>query len=166
VIVSTHPRTRYRLAALRRSGRAPLIDDRVRFCRPFGFPDYVALQRAALCVLSDSATLTEEASLVGFPAVLVREAHERPEGMDRGVLVSSVLRADRILDAVELIVREAESDRRPRIVADYAADDVSRRVVHIVVSYVDHVRRTVWYGDAGPGAGPHPAAPATTADSR
>jgi len=161
VIVSTHPRTRERLGALRRSGRAPLIDGRVRFCRPFGFCDYIALQRAALCVISDSATLTEEASLVGFPAVLVRDAHERPEGMDRGVLVSSVLRSDRILDAVELVVREAESDRRPRIVADYTADDVSRRVVHIIVSYVDHVRRTVWFGDAGP----RPAAPAATADS-
>ncbi len=166
VIVSTHPRTRDRLGALRRSGRAPLLDERVRFCRPFGFADYIALQRAALCVLSDSATLTEEASLVGFPAVLVREAHERPEGMDRGVLVASVLRPDRILDAVELIVREAESDRRARVVPDYDADDVSRRVVHIVVSYIDHVRRTVWYGDVGPSAGPNPAAPAATADSR
>ncbi|CAO5251150.1 non-hydrolyzing UDP-N-acetylglucosamine 2-epimerase [Frankia sp. AgKG'84/4] len=165
VVVSTHPRTRDRLAALRRSGRAPMIDDRVRFCRPFGFPDYIALQRAALCVLSDSATLTEESSLVGFPAVLIREAHERPEGMDRGVLVSTVLRADRVLAAAELIVREAESDRRPRVVADYAADDVSRRVVHIIVSYVDHVRRTVWFGDAHPDTGPHPVAPATTAEN-
>ncbi|WP_101832887.1 non-hydrolyzing UDP-N-acetylglucosamine 2-epimerase, partial [Frankia canadensis] len=159
IIVSTHPRTRDRLGALRRSGRAPLIDDRVRFCRPFGFCDYIALQRAALCVLSDSATLTEEASLIGFPAVLIRDAHERPEGMDRGVLVSSVLRPDRICDAVQLIVREAESDRRPRVVADYAVDDVSRRVLHIIVSYVDHIRRTVWYGDTGPDSGP--ASPAS-----
>ncbi|WP_225438273.1 non-hydrolyzing UDP-N-acetylglucosamine 2-epimerase [Candidatus Frankia nodulisporulans] len=164
VIVSTHPRTRDRLAELRRAGRAPLVDDRIRFCRPFGFSDYIALQRAALCVLSDSAALTEEASLIGFPAVLVRDAHERPEGMDRGVLVSSVLHPDRIRAAVELVVREAESDRRPRIVADYAADDVSRRVVHILVSYVDHIRRTVWFDEPPLPAGPTPST-ATPAES-
>jgi UDP-N-acetylglucosamine 2-epimerase (non-hydrolysing) len=165
VIVSTHPRTRERLAALRRSGTSALIDERVRFCRPFGFCDYIALQRAALCVLSDSAALTEEASLIGFPAVLIRESHERPEGMDRGVLISSVLRPDRIVDAVELMVRGAESDRRPRVVPDYDVDDVSRRVLHIIVSYIDHIRRTVWYNDPGPSTGPNPSAPAAAAES-
>jgi len=143
VIVSTHPRTRGRLEELRRDGAEAPLDERVRFCRPFGFFDYVALQRDARCVVSDSGTITEESSLLGFPAVTIRAAHERPEGMDHGVLVSSILHPDRVLAAVELMT--TPNRRRPRVVPDYDVDDVSRRVLHIIMSYVDNVRRTVWY---------------------
>ncbi|TCJ36301.1 UDP-N-acetylglucosamine 2-epimerase (non-hydrolyzing) [Parafrankia sp. BMG5.11] len=145
IIVSTHPRTRDRLDALEASGRAPATDGLVRFCRPFGFADYIALQRAAQCVISDSGSLTEEASLLGFPAVMIREAHERPEGVDHGVAVSCLPRPDRVLAAVDLVVDAAQGDRAPRIVPDYDVDDVSRRVVRIIVSHIDYVRRTVWF---------------------
>jgi UDP-N-acetylglucosamine 2-epimerase (non-hydrolysing) len=143
VIVSTHPRTRGRLEDLRRDEAAAPLDERVRFCRPFGFFDYVALQRDARCVVSDSGTITEESSLLGFPAVTIRAAHERPEGMDHGVLVSSILHPDRVLAAVELMT--TPNRRRPRVVPDDDVDDVSRRILHIIMSYVDNVRRTVWY---------------------
>ncbi|ONH30682.1 non-hydrolyzing UDP-N-acetylglucosamine 2-epimerase [Pseudofrankia asymbiotica] len=142
IIVSTHPRTRDRLAELRRDGAAVTLDERVRFCKPFGLFDYVALQRDARCVVSDSGTITEESSLLGFPAVMIRAAHERPEGMDHGVLVSSVLHPDRVLAAVELMTTPNRS--HPRVVTDYDVGDVSRRVLHIIMSYVDNVRRTVW----------------------
>lgn len=145
VVVSTHPRTRDRMARLSETAAAPAADPMVRFLSPFGFFDYVALQRDAWCVVSDSGTVTEEASLIGFPAVMIREAHERPEGMDRGVLVSAVLRPDRVLAAVDLVTAQAVGDRRPRVVPEYAVDDVSRRVVRIVVSYLDVVDREVWH---------------------
>jgi UDP-N-acetylglucosamine 2-epimerase (non-hydrolysing) len=171
VVVSTHPRTRARLDELSPAGARPGgapetgVDPRVRFLRPFGLADYVALQRAAFCVVSDSGTLTEEASLLGFPAVMIREAHERPEGFDHGVLVSSVLRADRVLAAVRAVAEPAgraadradgEGDRAAaaplagggrarRLPPDYDVDDVSTRVLRIILSYVDQVNRTVWY---------------------
>lgn len=145
VVVSTHPRTRDRLDRLSSDGEVPVVHPLVRFQMPFGFFDYVALQRDAWCVVSDSGTVTEEASLMGFPAVMIREAHERPEGMDRGVLVSAVLRPDRVVAAVDLVTTQAVGDRRPRVVPEYAIDDVSRRVTRIVVSYLDVIDREVWH---------------------
>ncbi|WP_242423647.1 UDP-N-acetyl glucosamine 2-epimerase [Frankia sp. EI5c] len=153
VIVSTHPRTRDRIEALDAAGRAPALDGLVRLCRPFGFADYTALQRAALCVVSDSGTLTEEASLLGFPAVLIREAHEQPEGVDHGVVVSCVPRPDRVLAAVGLATGEARHDRGSRVVPGYDVDDVSRRVVRIIVGNIDYIRRTVWFERPADGAG-------------
>lgn len=143
VIVSTHPRTRDRMEILHRKEGAVALDNRVRFCKPFGFFDYVALQRHALCVVSDSGTITEESALLGMPAVMIREAHERPEGMDHGVLVSSILHPDRVLAAVQVMTSPGRA--RPRVVRDYDVDDVSRRVLHIILSYVDQVNRTVWH---------------------
>jgi len=142
VVVSTHPRTRERIAA--RPDGASGADERIRFLRPFGYPDYVALQRSALCVVSDSGTLTEEASLLGFPAVMIRDAHERPEGMDAGVLIATGLSPARVLHAVRTVVAQFADDPRPRVVRDYDVDDVARRVTRIVLSYIDYVRRTVW----------------------
>ncbi|MCK9900863.1 UDP-N-acetyl glucosamine 2-epimerase [Parafrankia colletiae] len=153
VIVSTHPRTRDRIEALESAGRAPVVDGLVRFCRPFGFADYIALQRSALCVVSDSGTLTEEASLLGFPAVMIREAHEHPEGIDGGVVVTCLPRPERVLAAVDLVTAEARANRSPRAVSDYAAPDVSVRVARIVVGYIDYVRRTVWFERPSDGAG-------------
>jgi len=141
VIVSTHPRTRKRLKAA--SGAA--LDRRIRFLRPLGFLDYVHLQMEAFCTLSDSGTLTEESSILGFPAVMIREAHERPEGMDEGTVVMSGLTPDRILGAVDLVAsRDAGAGRSTRIVPEYDVDNVSLKVARIIMSHTEFVKQTVW----------------------
>jgi UDP-N-acetylglucosamine 2-epimerase len=141
VIVSTHPRTKRRLADL---GLTVEGGD-VRFLEPFGFLDYVRLQLDAKCVVSDSGTLTEEAVLLGFPAVMIREAHERPEGNDVGAIVFTTITPDAVVSAVELVVAEDRPEGAVRV-PDYDANDVSGAVVRIIVSYVQYLRRTVWYG--------------------
>jgi UDP-N-acetylglucosamine 2-epimerase (non-hydrolysing) len=140
LIVSTHPRTRKRLESLPQRAS----DARIQFLKPLGFLDYVKLQKNALCVVSDSGTITEESSLLGFPAITIRQAHERPEGMDEGTLIMSGLRADGVLAAIETVV--AQRREAPfRIPPDYDVDDVSRKVVRIILSYTEYVNRTVWY---------------------
>jgi len=139
VIVSTHPRTRKRLDALGK--RAP---GGLRFMPPLAFADYIQLQKSARCVLSDSGTLTEEASLLGFPAVMLREAHERPEGMDEGTVIMAGATA-RIADAVKIATeRFARRGRSWRVAPDYDVDDVASKVVNAIVGYTDYVNRTVW----------------------
>ncbi|MBL1263709.1 non-hydrolyzing UDP-N-acetylglucosamine 2-epimerase [Candidatus Methylomicrobium oryzae] len=141
VIVSTHPRTRKRLEALGESLEHPLI----RTLKPFGFLDYIRLQMAAFCVLSDSGTITEEASLLNLPAVTLRQTHERPEGMDVGTLVMCGLKKENVLDAVRTVT--GQHDRTRRIipeVADYQAGEVSKQIVRVVLSYTGYVNRTVW----------------------
>jgi UDP-N-acetylglucosamine 2-epimerase len=141
VIVSTHPRTRQRLEKLGVDG----LDSRIQFLKPFGFFDYVKLQMEAFCVLSDSGTITEEASLLNLPAVTIRNAHERPEGMDEGVLIMSGLKAERVLDAVRIVTQQHNKVARQfRIVPDYAGGLVSEKVLRVVLSYVDFVNRVVW----------------------
>lgn len=142
VIVSTHPRTQKRLDALE-IGR---MDSRIQFLKPFGFCDYVKLQMEALCVVSDSGTITEEGSLLNLPAITIRNAHERPEGMDVGTLIMAGLKKDRVLDAVRVIV--SQYDRSKRVmepVGDYEAQAVSKKILRIVLSYTDYVNRTVWH---------------------
>ena len=141
VIVSTHPRTQKRLAV----HNSFKMDSRIQFLKPFGFCDYVRLQTEALCVVSDSGTLTEECSLLNLPAVTIRNAHERPEGMDVGSLIMAGLKKDSVLDAVRVIV--AQHQRNIRVMApvmDYEAQSVSKKVLRIVLSYTDYVNRTVW----------------------
>lgn len=141
VIVSTHPRTRKRLEALNHAN----VDPRIQFLKPFGFFDYNRLQLGAFCVLSDSGTITEEASLLNLPAVTIRNAHERPEGMDAGTLIMSGLKRDRVLDAVSVITAQyCRSARSTPPVADYEATAVSKQVVRVVLSYIDYINRTVW----------------------
>jgi UDP-N-acetylglucosamine 2-epimerase (non-hydrolysing) len=142
VIVSTHPRTRKRLDAL----NIGKLDQRVRLVKPFGFNDYIKLQMEALCILSDSGTITEEASLLNLPAVTIRDAQERPEGMDVGTLIMSGLKKDRVLDAVRVVTSQHNAGRRELpIVEDYAVEAVSKQVLRIVMSYVDYINRTVWW---------------------
>lgn len=141
IIVSTHPRTRKRLEALGESLDHPLI----RFVKPFGLLDYIKLQMSAFCVLSDSGTITEEASLLNLPAITIRNAHERPEGMDEGTLIMSGLKSERVLDAVRVVT--SQHDRNARVipvVRDYQAGPVSKQVVRVVLSYTDYINRTVW----------------------
>lgn len=141
VLVSTHPRTRKRLDDL---GAGPL-NLLVQFARPFGFFDYNKLQMNAACVVSDSGTITEEASLLNLPAVTVRNAHERPEGMDVGTLIMAGLKKDRVLDAVRIVIAQHDRDARTmQPVADYEAGPVSKQILRIVLSYTDYVNRTVW----------------------
>jgi UDP-N-acetylglucosamine 2-epimerase (non-hydrolysing) len=140
VIVSTHPRTRKRIEAL--GDRK--IDSRVEFLKPFGFLGYIKLQMNAFCVVSDSGTITEESSILGFPAVTIREAHERPEGMDRGTLIMTGLDPERILQSVKIVTDQHQQGFRPTVVDDYDVPDVSKKMVRIIVSYVDYVNRTVW----------------------
>jgi len=142
VIVSTHPRTRKKLAALGRNA----LPARVEFLKPLGFVDYVRLQTHACCVLSDSGTLTEESSLLAFPAVMLREAHERPEGMDEATLIMSGLKPERVLAAIDVTLDHYRGNERPfRIAPDYESDNVSRKVVRTILGYVDYVNRMVWF---------------------
>ena len=140
VIVSTHPRTRKRLESLEVDG----LDSRVQFMKPFGFCDYIQLQMHATCVVSDSGTITEESSLLNLPAITIRNAHERPEGMDVGTLIMSGLKRQSVLDAVRVILEQHEGAQSPTPVPDYENPAVSRQVVRIVLSYIDYVNRTVW----------------------
>jgi UDP-N-acetylglucosamine 2-epimerase (non-hydrolysing) len=99
----------------------------------------------AYCVLSDSGTLTEESSILGFPAVMIRQAHERPEGMDEATVIMADLQPARVLDAIDLAVAHHVRRKKPfRIVDDYTAGNVSQKVVRVILSYTDYVNRTVW----------------------
>jgi UDP-N-acetylglucosamine 2-epimerase (non-hydrolysing) len=151
IVVSLHPRTRKRLDSLGQGDPAD-IHPLVRFSKPFGFFDYIALQMHAFCVLSDSGTITEEASILNFPAVTLRQVHERPEGMDDGVLVMCGLEPDAVQQAVQVVTLQFdESERAFRLVGDYTADNVSKKVVRIILSYTDYVNRTVWSKSAEAG---------------
>lgn len=143
VVVSTHPRTRKRLDEL-----APgAINPQLRFEKAFGFFDYIRLQAEAHCVLSDSGTLTEEASLLNLPAIAIRNTHERPEGMDAGTLIMSGLTKERVLEAVRVVTLQHNRIHRVAAVpADYGSGQVSKQVLRVVMSYVDYVNRTVWSG--------------------
>jgi UDP-N-acetylglucosamine 2-epimerase len=145
VIVSTHPRTQKRLDAL----NLGKLNSRIRFLKPFGFCDYIKLQMEALCVVSDSGTITEEGSLLNLPAVTIRNAHERPEGMDVGTLIMAGLRREHVLDAVGVIIAQHKRGKRVMTpVEDYEAQTVSKKILRIVLSYTGYVNRTVWRKDA------------------
>lgn len=141
VIVSTHPRTRQRLENL----DVTSLDSKIQFLKPFGFFDYVKLQMEALCVLSDSGTITEEAALLNINAVTIRNSHERPEGMDQGTLIMSGLKADRVLDAVRVVIQQKDEPKLyRRTVPDYEGGAVSQKILRVVLSYVDYINRVVW----------------------
>lgn len=141
VIVSTHPRTRKKLEQIGFINENPKIE----FMKPFGFFEYIKLQKEAFCVISDSGTVTEESSILGFPAITIRQAHERPEGMDEGTLIMSGLKKDRVIDAINVVVGQyKENEEVINIVGDYNVDNVSTKVVRIIMSYTDYINRTVW----------------------
>ncbi len=142
IIVSTHPRTRKKLGAVEKD----YFNNKIEFMKPLGFFDYIALQINAMCVVSDSGTITEESSLLGFPAVTIRQAHERPEGMDEGTLIMCGLSKDKVLDAIDIVTTQ-HSDKKTnfKLISDYCVDNVSKKVLRIILSYTDYINRTVWY---------------------
>ncbi len=144
VIVSTHPRTRKKLEE---HGDFK-ADGRIQFLKPLGFFDYIKLQMNAFCVISDSGTITEESSILDFPAVTIRQAHERPEGMDEGALIICGLRFDRVIESINIVTAHYSKNKRQfKLVQDYDTDNVSKKVLRIIMSYTDYVNRTVWYKD-------------------
>jgi len=141
LIVSTHPRTRKRLVEMRITESDPLI----RFLKPLGFFDYVKLQKHALCVVSDSGTITEESSILDFPAVTIRQAHERPEGMDEGTLIMCGLEAEKVLESIAVVTAQYSRQKRQFcLIQDYDVENVSKKVLRIILSYIDYINRVVW----------------------
>jgi UDP-N-acetylglucosamine 2-epimerase (non-hydrolysing) len=139
VIFSAHPRTMAKLV-----GIDAQFHSLVRVGKPLGFFDYIRLQMNSHCVLSDSGTITEESSVLGFPAVTIRYSHERPEGMDAGTLIMCGLEKDKVSEAIGIVTRQSGEGYRPEMVLDYYPADVSKKTVRIIESYVGYVRRTVW----------------------
>ena len=141
IIVSTHPRTRKKMEKINYASS----NSSVIFSKPFGFHDYNHLQKNAFCVISDSGTITEEASIMNLPAITIRQAHERPEGMDEGALIMSGLKKDRIIESINTVTKQYQENFAViNRVKDYDTDNVSKKVLRIILSYTDYINRTVW----------------------
>ena len=140
IIVSTHPRTQARLDVL-----ALTVNPLIKLMKPFGFFDYVALQKNARCVLSDSGTITEESSILNFPALNIRQAQERPEGFEEGAVMMVGMNLERIITGLNILQSQArDSQRQLKMVTDYAIDNVSDKVIRIILSYIDFIKQRTW----------------------
>ncbi|EJF9714284.1 UDP-N-acetylglucosamine 2-epimerase, partial [Escherichia coli] len=141
VIVSTHPRTRNRIDAL-----GITVSNNIIFSKPFGFLDYIKLQQNARVVLSDSGTITEESSVLNFPALNLREVHERPEGFEEAVVMFVGLDRNRIIQGIDILQgqKRGDNDRDLHMVTDYQADNVSIKILRIIMSYTNFINQKVW----------------------
>jgi UDP-N-acetylglucosamine 2-epimerase len=141
IIFSTHPRTRKKIDSLKDFQLSP----NVTILKPLAFSDYVKLQKESYCVISDSGTITEESSILGFPAITIRQAHERPEGVDEGTLIMSGLKSVSVLRSIDVITNQFfNSSTKTKVIRDYDVDNVSLKVVRIILGYVDYINRVVW----------------------
>ena len=141
LIVSTHPRTNKILKQTRYKD----LNKNIVFMKPFGFYDYIKLQMNSLCVISDSGTITEESSILKFNAIMVRNNHERPEGMDHGTLIMSGLNKDKVLDSINILLKQKLNSYNPRVISDYDEDFPSKKIPRIVQSYIHYVNKFVWH---------------------
>ncbi|MFA5532006.1 MAG: UDP-N-acetylglucosamine 2-epimerase (non-hydrolyzing) [Candidatus Shapirobacteria bacterium] len=140
IVFSVHPRTKKKIETLNIK-----FNKLIQFHKPFGLFDYLKLQKNAYCVLSDSGTITEESSILGFPAVTMRNSHERPEGMDEGTVIMSGLMPEKVMKAIEVTVSQYKENKKPfRVIGDFDVDNVSKKVIKIILSYTDYVNREVW----------------------
>ena len=141
IIFSTHPRTKNKIDSIDEN----IIDDKIRFLKPMGLFDYIYLQKKSFCVISDSGTVTEESSILNFPAITIRQAHERPEGMDKGTLIMSGLNKSNVIDSINIVTSQSFKEKRIfEIPPDYNVDNFSKKVVRIIFSYIGYINRTVW----------------------
>ena len=141
IVFSVHPRTQERLSKLKEVSS----HENIKFMKAMGFLDYIKLQEKAKCVISDSGTIAEESSLLNIPAITIRQAHERPEGMDEGVLIMSDINSNKILQSVEIVLSQNSSKKGViKTVEDYKGGEVSLKVSRIIQSYTDYINRTVW----------------------
>ncbi len=136
IVFSAHPRTRNKIEENKFE-----FNNLVKYMNPLGFNDYNKLQKSAYCVISDSGTITEESSLMRFPAITIRQAHERPEGMDEGTLIMSGVDSKTILKSIEIVTSQSPM---PNLVQDYDVDYVANKIVRIIMSYTGYINRTVW----------------------
>tara|TARA_X000000950_G_scaffold286242_1_gene394540 strand:+ start:1157 stop:2281 length:1125 start_codon:yes stop_codon:yes gene_type:complete len=141
LIVSTHPRTKDRLNKL----HFKKLDNLIKFEKPFNFTDYMKLQINSKCVLSDSGTITEETSILNFPSIMLRNSHERPEGMDQGTLIMSGLNEESVLNAISVTINSRKDNKKSlNIIPDYDVELVSYKILNIVLSYINYVNKSVW----------------------
>tara|TARA_B110000003_G_scaffold71800_1_gene73154 strand:+ start:270 stop:1418 length:1149 start_codon:yes stop_codon:yes gene_type:complete len=144
VIVSTHPRTKDRITKLKTKIK---VNSLIQFLKPLGFFDYIKLQKSSFCVISDSGTITEESSILKFPAIMIRQAHERPEGMDEATVIMSGIDKNRIDESINVVTTQFKNGNFPKIIDDYNVENVSQKVVKIILSYIDYINRNVWRKD-------------------
>ena len=144
VIISTHPRTRNKINELGYVEK----NDLIIFAKPFGFHEYNKLQLNAFCVISDSGTITEESSLLKLPAITIRQAHERPEGNDEGTLIMTGLNKDRVLESIEIVTNQSSTRGPMSPIKDYEVENVSAKVLRIILSYTHYINRVVWHKDS------------------
>lgn len=141
IIISTHPRTKKKLQEIGYENSNKLI----QFSKPFGFHEYNNLQINSFCVISDSGTIAEESSILKLPSITIRQAHERPEGMDEGIFIMSGLKKNNVINAIRVVTEQNKIPRAISEVSDYTVENVSLKVLRIILSYTDYINRTVWH---------------------